>query len=163
MARGAGRLASPANGLAVRRESVIRGCPPDSRPPPVCQVYCYARGGARASPGVRFGRLAARAREEAVELRERVLGEPELECAEARVELRQGARPDDGRRDGRVLQHPCQRHLGGRVAQLATERLVGRHPVTVALEQALLPLARAPALGRLLQGAAEQPPCERAV
>src|SRR5438128_3388221 len=122
-----------------------------------------ASGGDRASPGVRFGRLAARAREEAVELRERVLGEAELECAEARVELRQGARPDDGRRDGRVVQHPCQRHLGGRVAQLATERLVGRHPVTVALEQALLPLARAPALGRLLQGAAQEPSRERAV
>src|SRR5437667_19315 len=46
-----------------------------------------ASGGDRASPGVRFGRLAARAREDAVELRERVLGEPELERAEARVEL----------------------------------------------------------------------------
>src|SRR5204862_220971 len=122
-----------------------------------------ASGGDRASPGVRFGRLAARAREDAVELRERVLGEPELERAEARVELLQGARPDDGRRDGRGVQHPCQRHLGGRVSQLATECLVGRHPVTVALEQALLPLARAPALGRLLQGAAQEPSRERAV
>src|SRR5581483_12062901 len=108
-------------------------------------------------PGVRLGRLAAGAREDRVELPELLVIQLDLERAQAAVQLLDRARPDDRGGDNRVVQQPGQRDIGGLLAQLAAEALVGFQLGAILLDILLRLLARSPAGVGLLERAAQQP------
>src|SRR5207244_548293 len=100
-------------------------------------------------------RRSARSREDLVELFQRGFVERELERAQRRVELLDGARADDGASHHRVLQQPRERHVGGRLAELGTQRLVFLESVAMLGDRFLRELADATPLGLLLERAAE--------
>src|SRR6185436_10674466 len=114
------------------------------------------------SPGVRLRRLAARPGEDLLETRQSIGGQLQVERTCAPGELVHRARPDDRRRHGRVVEEPGEPDVGRVGAELAAKRLV-RLELRAALLDALLDaLARAAPLARLPEGAAEEPPGERA-
>ena len=96
-----------------------------------------------------------RAREDLVESSSVSGSEVELERAERALELLDRARPDDRCRHGRLVEQPRQRDVGG-----LARRGRGRAPPTAracrgALDESAS-LGAPPALGHLLQSAAEQ-------
>src|SRR5205814_50190 len=99
---------------------------------------------------------------DAVEARELLGGEGDLERPEAPGQLLHRARPDDRRADGGVGEQPGERDVGGRRAELAAEALVRLELRAVPLDALLEAFARAAALLRLLERAAEQAARERA-
>src|SRR5439155_15631170 len=114
------------------------------------------------SPGVGLRRLAPGAGPDAVEARELLGGERDLERPEAPGHLFHRARSDDRRRDGGVGEQPGERDVGGRLAELAAEALVRLELRAIPLDALPEPLARAATLLRLLERAAEQAAPERA-
>src|SRR5881398_1178138 len=94
------------------------------------------------SPGVVLRRRLV-ARPYLVQSRECLLVERHLERAEGRVELLQGARPDDRPGHSVLREQPCQRHVRRVLADVVTEILVALDLVSLRLEllfrPALLP------------------------
>src|SRR5947208_1257739 len=101
------------------------------------------------SPGVGLRRLTPGTGPDAVEARELLGGERDLERPEAPGQLLHRARPDDRRGDGGVGEQPGERDVGGRLAELAAEGLVRLELRAVPLGPLLHPFARAAALLRL--------------
>src|SRR5690606_11452740 len=112
-------------------------------------------------PGVVLRRGAA-AREDLVQLGQRLVVQLDLQGAHGAVELLQRARADDRRGDRRLLEQPGQPDVRGVLAQLVAELLVPLDLVAVLLQLREHAVGRRAALVDLTEHAAQQAARERA-
>src|SRR5215204_1466908 len=103
-------------------------------------------------PGVGLGGFSAGPGPDLVEPPESLVREGYLQGPQAPGQLLHGARPDDRGRDDGVVQQPGQRDVGGPLAELLTERLVGLELRAMLLDLLLHLRVGPAAFARLPQG-----------